>query len=80
MLVAMDLIEEAIMSLKATRALQSTDPRAIAVRPEHYRVAARQLRSETITAGAATVLARTAEAIRNLVALHPAPLRRSRPV
>ena len=42
--------------------------------------AARQLRSETITAGAATVLARTAEAIRNLVALHPAPLRRSRPV
>ena len=80
MLVAMDLIEEAIMSLKATRALQSTDPRAIAVRPEHYMVAARQLRSETITAGAATVLARTAEAIRNLVALHPAPLRRSRPV
>ena len=39
------------MSLKATRALQSTDPRAIAVRPEHYMVAARQLRSETITAG-----------------------------
>ena len=68
------------MSLEATRAPKSADPRSVATRPEGYMAAARQLRSETIAAGAGSVLARIAEAIRSLLAPQQVALRRSRPV
>jgi len=80
MLPAMVVTEEAVMSLESTRALKSADAPVVAIRPERYMKAARRLRSETMSAGAGSVVARTAEAVRNLVALQPVPLRRSRPV
>jgi hypothetical protein len=78
MVVVIDATEVVVMSLEATRALKSAG--AARTQPQNYMAAARQLRSETIAAGAGSVLARTAEAIRNLLALQPVPLRRSRPV
>ena len=68
------------MSPEATRALKSTDAGATRTRPRNYMAAARQLRSETVAAGAGSVLARTAAAIRRLLVLHQIPLGRSRPL